>query len=815
MKCAVLLPDGRGVRNFLLGGFLDEWKAAGGETIVLHTIPDDLLADYRGGSDDGDDYRPLHTYRESALSSTLRYSLAYGQMWWGDTHAMRRNRSRPVNGSWRTQRMHDVARLVGRAAAAARRLEALDRWHCDVVSRLPDVDRYRRLFEETRPDVLFCTHHRPLGVLPPVLAARALGIPTATFIFSWDNLSSKGRIAAPFDHYLVWSEHMRQELLRFYPDVSAERVHIVGSPQFDPYAEPALLWTRDEFAARVGADPSRPLICYSGCDASIYAEEPLQIKVLLDHVRAGRIHGRPQVLLRPTPTGDPSRYAALRRAYPELLVAEPAWRRIDPRHWDAAFPLAADVQFLVNLTRHADLNVNLGSTMTLDFAMHDKPVVNVAFDVSDPPPLGRSLWDYYYCFEHYQPVLELGAARVARTAAQLAEHVNAYLDNPSLDRDNRRRLVDLQVGCRPGASTAAIVSILQTLGGAAEETMTHPTTEDRIDAYLGSHGVSQPARTFVPVVSNVYHRFESQVFDDVHKEIIETAGQWQAALERIAGQLPARMRVLDVGAGTGFATAQVLRVLGSRIYEVVCLDLSVDMLKKCRARVEKLTPNGRFVVGQPECLLRGAEQFDLVVTSAMLHHLLDLPGFLGTIRQLVRPGGFYLAGHEPSHDFYATPELYRWTRWYRSWKRMRALVSAGRWVRRLRGRPGTPSLDRRTNEALMRMGVIREPLPPGVVSQLVDIHVPPSREGVPFWGEAGFKPEDICDSMLGGFSLEHLSTYPHVKDARERMGPVWRTIDRWLASRYPAAGANFWMAARRRLEHAAVPRDSRTMVSVP
>ena len=49
------------------------------------------------------------------------------------------------------------------------------------------------------------------------------------------------------------------------------------------------------------------------------------------------------------------------------------------------------MQFLANLTHHADLNVNLASTMTLDFAIHDKPVVNVAFDPLPPPPLGVPL----------------------------------------------------------------------------------------------------------------------------------------------------------------------------------------------------------------------------------------------------------------------------------------------------------------------------------------------------------------------------------------------------------------------------------------
>ena len=50
---------------------------------------------------------------------------------------------------------------------------------------------------------------------------------------------------------------------------------------------------------------------------------------------------------------------------------------------------------------------------------------NVAFDVADPPVFGQPVWDYYYSFEHYRPVVALGAARFARTREQLAEHINA------------------------------------------------------------------------------------------------------------------------------------------------------------------------------------------------------------------------------------------------------------------------------------------------------------------------------------------------------------------------------------------------------
>jgi hypothetical protein len=460
MNTALIVPDGKGVRNFVLGRPLRQLTTHS-HCVVLHVIPDHLLPTYKGDLNGRASWVPLGAYRERWLPSMLRYSLAYGQMNWADTQAMRYNREKRVKGSWRTRALHGTARRVGRAAASPRGLRLLDRWHCRALSAAPEVEHYRELFRRTKPAVVLCSHQRPPIVLPPVLAARSLGIPTATFIFSWDNLTSKGRIAAPFDHYLVWSDHMRGELLRYYPDISPDRVHIVGTPQFEPHADPRLIWPRDEFFRRLGADPSRPLICHSGGDAGNYSDEQSHTRVLLEAIRTRRIRGNPQVVLRPAPVDEGSRYDEVRRDFPELIYARPAWVHTEPGNWARVLPLPEDVQFLANLTHHADLNLSVASTMTLDFAIHDKPVVNAAFDVKSPPPLGRPLWDHYYQFEHYRPVVELGAARFARSPDDLVAHVNAYLDNPALDRAERRRLVDLQVGVPLGESTPRIMHVLE------------------------------------------------------------------------------------------------------------------------------------------------------------------------------------------------------------------------------------------------------------------------------------------------------------------------------------------------------------------
>jgi hypothetical protein len=172
------------------------------------------------------------------------------------------------------------------------------------------------------------------------------------------------------------------------------------------------------------------------------------------------------VVLRPAPVDDATRFDWVRRDYPELLYAPPSWVPYEPGVWAKLMPLPDDMAMLVNLTYHADLNVNFASTMTLDFAIRDKPVVNVAFDMSEPPSHGVPQWDYVRQFEHYRPVIELGAARTARTEAELAEHANVYLQNPRLDRDGRRRLVELEVGAPIGESCGRILNVLERIAAA-------------------------------------------------------------------------------------------------------------------------------------------------------------------------------------------------------------------------------------------------------------------------------------------------------------------------------------------------------------
>jgi hypothetical protein len=369
--------------------------------------------------------------------------------------------SKPT-GSLKNRLARYAAMFAGRLAATQAGIQMLDRQHEARVLTSRAAQEAKQILAELKPDLIFCSHQRPHVVAPFVAAARAEQIPTATFIFSWDNLPCKGRIATRFDHFLVWSDLMRSELLRFYPDVKKEHVHVVGTPQFDPYAKKELLWSREEYCRRVSADPARPIICYSGGDADRNAspDDPAYVALVADLIERGEIEGNPQLLVRPAPVDNGRRYDAVRQRYPWILYSEPLWHHPEGERWHWVVPSPDDVQLLLNTVYHSAVNVNLASTMTLDFAMYDRPVVNMAMDVV-PPRWGATVREFNYRFDHYVPVVELGAARLAHSSEELREHLNAYLRDPSLDRERRRKLVELEVSLPVGSACRRSVEALR------------------------------------------------------------------------------------------------------------------------------------------------------------------------------------------------------------------------------------------------------------------------------------------------------------------------------------------------------------------
>jgi hypothetical protein len=326
------------------------------------------------------------------------------------------------------------------------------------------MEEFEASLRRWRPDVVFCAHQKAIQAVPAILAARKLGIPTATFIYSWDNLP-KGRMPINPTDFLVWSEFMKRELLSYYPDVSPNRVHVAGTPQFESYRDASLVRPRAEFLRKVGLDAKRPVVCFSGDDVLTSPHDPRYLADLAEAMRAIDVPQRPQILFRRSPVDQSGRYDDVLAKFPEIALSNPCWTVRAADDWSQVVPQWEDIALLVNVVRHSDLVVNVGSTMAMDFAVYDKPAVYIAYD---PEGIDRT-WTIHDIYRkvHFKTVHALQPVYWAQSSRELGNVVLHALEHPKEKSEARRAWLSLHVHQPMDRASERFASLLQTLSGAS------------------------------------------------------------------------------------------------------------------------------------------------------------------------------------------------------------------------------------------------------------------------------------------------------------------------------------------------------------
>ena len=112
------------------------------------------------------------------------------------------------------------------------------------------------------------------------------------------------------------------------------------------------------------------------------------------------------------------------------------------------------------------------------------------------------------------------------------------------------------------------------------------------------------------------------------------------------GPVPGFGRSLEIGAGTGYFSLNLLRA--GVVREAVCTDISPGMLMALEANAVRLGLAVETRACDAEDLPFADASFDLVLGHAVLHHLPDLDRAFGEFRRVLRPGGTVLFAGEPS-----------------------------------------------------------------------------------------------------------------------------------------------------------------------
>jgi len=443
-KLGIVITDGVGFRNFIMSDFIMEASTQFDEVVIYSGLP---ISTFHSIPKSNVTIKELDVFVESKLIWFFRK--------WKEVAHLQKHRffygmkdnlitGYPKNNSPRallvkmiyffTSYIHSDSSIL-----LAEKLQFLS------FSKNKITQSYLKLLKGDQPTHLFFTHQRPPFLAPFLYAAQQLKIPTSTFIFSWDNLASKGRMLGKFDCFMVWSHLMEAELLYFYPSVKKHNVKVVGTPQFEPYGMKKYETDADDFYQKFNLDAGLKTICYSCADVSIGQNDSIVIGAIAKAIRNNDITTKVQLIVRTSPAEGDARFRVVREQYPEIKWNVPKWILTRENHtesWSQRVPSEEDIKDLRSLLEYVDLNINMCSTMSLDFMLFDKPVINTVFGNSEN---GLYNDQRFLNYGHFKKVVDSQSVTIAKNALELIEQINTTLNHPEERTMQRKAMIDLQI----------------------------------------------------------------------------------------------------------------------------------------------------------------------------------------------------------------------------------------------------------------------------------------------------------------------------------------------------------------------------------
>jgi hypothetical protein len=327
-----------------------------------------------------------------------------------------------------------------------------------VIDRVVEHPWAERLFDQHRPVLVVGSSPGLIFAEVPVLRTAARrGVRTIVVDPSWDNFTNKLVPVRRVDRLVVWNDIMKEQAVTLH-GYRPEQIRTSGPPHWDRYFQTSPNGTRDAFFRQVGLDPARRLITITTTPAALYSHFDHVIRVLLRAIDGNCWGLDAQLLVRLHPRDDLERYDGFRGA-PHIVIEKPFKATVR-----AGDGLNVDItednqRHLADTLRYSDVIVTVASTIGIEAAIFDTPVVDVSFDGEAPSEFVRSARRYYQ-FTHYANVLRHGGGRVAATPDQLIEYVGQYLADPSLNREARRHVVLDQCQFVDGRSSERIAQFV-------------------------------------------------------------------------------------------------------------------------------------------------------------------------------------------------------------------------------------------------------------------------------------------------------------------------------------------------------------------
>ncbi len=295
-------------------------------------------------------------------------------------------------------------------------------------------------FDRYNPDIVFVTDVFNDSDSILLKNTKYLGIKTVAMLRSWDNTTAVGYLRFIPDKLIVHNEVMKKDMLRYH-NISENIICLSGIPQFEKYLEmkPS---PRDDFYKKIGADPNKRLILFAPAGHFFIDTDWQTCQILKDLYKEKKIPQDVQFIIRLHPflPVDLSKFVPDENFIIDAPgPAKPS--QLEKGKKEGELDNETFFQHIFDSLHYSSLIINSMSSIIIDVSIFDKPLITINFDGWEKPkdvPFLRSLPRRWRFEENQISWMSFGMTPLVKNKEELAEWINKYLDDPSLDSDKRK-----------------------------------------------------------------------------------------------------------------------------------------------------------------------------------------------------------------------------------------------------------------------------------------------------------------------------------------------------------------------------------------
>lgn len=318
-----------------------------------------------------------------------------------------------------------ISRTTGRIDVVKRRLVP------NLFRRVFSARPFENVFDRYKPDLLFATHLYGWYDAHAIREAKERGVKTIGMPAGWDHLD-KYFLPLHVDRLLVQSEEVREAAIK-HQNYRAREIAVVGYPHFDFITDEKIHSSREKVLSSLGFPRDAKFLLY--VSGSAYCpDEPDIIEKILEWADAGVFDANVHLVIKPY-IGGRGKDRAFDEEKFNRFAEHPRVHFYRNEIWNDP----ENSRVFVSIMRHADIVLGMYTTIVLEAAAIDRPLLAAAFDGYTTRPINRSIRRFER-MDHFRHVLETGALPTAYSFDALREEMSRLLAHPEIHARERALL---------------------------------------------------------------------------------------------------------------------------------------------------------------------------------------------------------------------------------------------------------------------------------------------------------------------------------------------------------------------------------------